>query len=368
MKSDFVNKEDSGWREALIGPNATVQQVIGNLERTGFQIVIVVDEKGELIGTITDGDVRRGMLRGLSLESPITSIIHCEALVVPKNFDRTMAHNMMQINRVHQLPIVDEHRHVIGLHLWESLYAPIERNNMMVIMAGGLGTRLRPHTQNCPKPMLPVNGKPMLEHILKKAAKSGFRRFIITVCHLGHMIEEYFGDGSSWGVEIEYLCEDSPLGTVGALSLLKHPLDKPFIVSNGDILTDISYGDLLDYHIHHSAIATMSVRLYEMQNPFGVVQLSGIDIRGFEEKPITKSYINSGVYALDPNATEMLVPGEACDMPELFNRLRLDGQRTIAYPIHEPWLDVGRPDDLELAKKTVVDGKLNFARGEEVCD
>jgi len=340
----------TGWREALITTDASVQQVIANLEKTAFQIVMVVSADGKLLGTITDGDIRRGMLRGLGLDSPIDTIVHREVLVVPPTIERVSVRHIMQANRIHQLPIIDECRRVVGLHLWEELDSPVARDNLMLIMAGGLGTRLRPHTEECPKPMLPVAGRPMLEHIIERAVKAGFSRFVIAVRYLGHMIEEYFGSGERWGIEIDYVRENSPLGTAGAISLLNTKPALPFLVSNGDVLSDINYGELLDYHIHQQAEATMAVRLYEMQNPFGVVQIKGIDIVGFEEKPIIQSRINGGVYVLSPSAVSALSSNEPCDMPELFDRLRAAGKRTIVYPVHEPWLDVGRPCDLERAR------------------
>lgn len=351
MSADQPNYGVKGWRNALLGSEVTVRQVISNLEATAFQIVMVTSADGVLLGTITDGDIRRGMLRGLTLDSPIEILVHREALVVPPTIDRVTVRHIMRANRIHQLPIVDDRRRVVGLHLWEELDAPVARENLMLIMAGGLGTRLRPHTEECPKPLLPVGGKPMLEHIIERAVESGFRRFVIAVRYLGHMIEEHFGNGERWGVTIDYLREESPLGTAGAVAMLGSLPDGPIVVTNGDVLTDTSYGDLLDYHGRHRAEATMAVRLYEMQNPFGVVQIDGIAIEGFEEKPVIQSHINAGIYVLSPSVVEVLESGEACDMPELFNRLRHEGRRTIVYPVHEPWLDVGRPDDLELARK-----------------
>jgi NDP-sugar pyrophosphorylase family protein len=220
-----------------------------------------------------------------------------------------------------------------------------------VILAGGLGTRLLPHTEKYPKPLLPIAGKPMLEHIIERAKVQGFSRFIVAIHYLGHMIEDYFGNGERLGVQIDYLREDTPLGTAGALGLLKTTPDSPFVVTNGDVITDIHYGEFLGFHIKHNAAATMAVRMHEWQCPFGVLQTQGIEIVGFEEKPIIRSHINAGVYALDPKALSVLTANSHCDMPSLFERLQVKSQRTIAYPMHEPWLDVGRPDDLLAANK-----------------
>jgi NDP-sugar pyrophosphorylase family protein len=227
---------------------------------------------------------------------------------------------------------------------------PRQRANLMVIMAGGQGTRLRPHTESCPKPLLPIGGKPMLEHIIERARADGFRRFVLAIHYLGQMIEDYFGDGSRWQVQIDYLREESPMGTAGAIGLLNPRPEMPFLVSNGDVLTDISYGGLLDFHYSHGASATMAVRMHEWQNPFGVVRTKGVDIIGFEEKPILRSHINAGVYVLEPSSLDVLSAGEYCDMPTLFSRLQEKTARTIVYPMHEPWLDVGRVNDLESAQ------------------
>jgi NDP-sugar pyrophosphorylase family protein len=222
----------------------------------------------------------------------------------------------------------------------------------MVIMAGGKGIRMRPYTENCPKPMLEVGGKPMLEHIIERSKADGFRNFIIALNYLGHMIEDHFGDGSNWKVKISYLREEEPLGTAGALSILQKSLDKPFLVTNGDVMTDIHYCDMLDFHLHHNAMATMAVSQYEIQNQFGVVKTKGLEIEGFEEKPIYRSHINSGIYVLNPDVLNLLESNKRCDMPTLFEQIKENGGRTIVYPMHEPWLDVGRPEDIMLFKKS----------------
>ena len=338
------------WRRALLPRTATIQQAIRNLEETTLQIVLVVDADAKLIGTLTDGDIRRGLLRGLGLDSAVDEVAYREPFVVPPSLARETVLQIMQANKIHQLPVVDEDRQVVGLHLWDELMVPRHRPNLMVIMAGGQGTRLRPHTDDTPKPLLPVGGRPMLEHIIERAKGDGFRHFVLAVHYLGHVIEEYFGDGSRWQVEIDYLREESPLGTAGAIGLMNPRPDGPFLVTNGDVLTDIRYSELLDFHRRYHAAATMAVRLHEWQHPFGVVHTSGVDITGFEEKPIARTHINAGIYVLEPGALDLLAPGERCDMPTLFARLQERAQRTIVYPMHEPWLDIGRVDDLARAR------------------
>lgn len=346
-----MNSLEKIWRKAIIQSDATIQQAISNLNEVAIKIVLVVNKAGELEGTISDGDIRRGLLKGIDLNSSISSVIHRNSLVVPPEMTRDMVKQLMVANKIQQIPAVDEHRRIVGLHLWDEITSTPERSNMMVIMAGGKGVRLRPHTENCPKPMLPVAGRPMLEHIIERAKAEGFRHFVLAVHYLGHMIEDYFGKGERMGVKIDYLRENTPLGTAGALSLLNPLPEQAFVVTNGDVITDIKYGELLDFHTRHSAAATMAVRLHEWQHPFGVVQTQGIEIVGFEEKPIARSHINAGVYALDPYTLSELCQGTRCDMPTLFERLQAQSKRTIAYPMHEPWLDVGRPDDLVFANQ-----------------
>lgn len=338
------------WRQAILSNQSTIEQAIRNLDRVAIKIILIVNEKGELEGTISDGDIRRGLLKGLNINSPIANIIQRNALVVPPEMGLEFVKQLMVANKIQQIPVVNEHRHIVGLHLWERLFIlPPVRSNMMVIMAGGFGTRMRPHTHQCPKPLLLVAGKPMLEHIIERAKLEGFSHFVLAIHYLGEMIEDYFGNGERLQVKIDYLREPTPLGTAGALSLLNPRPDAPFIVTNGDVITDIRYGELLDFHIHHAAVATMAVRAHEWQHPFGVVKMQGLNIIEFEEKPIARSHINAGVYALSPDALDVLAVETRCDMPTLFQRLQAQSKRTIAYPMHEPWLDIGRPDDLRIA-------------------
>ena len=340
-----ADSHPAGLRRACLPIGATLQDAIASLNESALQIVLVVDDAAHLIGTITDGDIRRGLLGGLTLSSPIESIVERKALIVPPQMARELVLQLMQVNKVQQLPIVDEHGRVVGLHRWDDMIAPAARGNVMLLMAGGQGTRLRPQTETCPKPLLPVAGKPMLEHIIQRASAEGFRKFVIAVHYLGHMIEDYFGDGRRWSVAIDYIREEAPLGTAGALAKLSPLPGDAIVVSNGDILTDVRYGELLDFHARHGATATMAVRMHEWQHPFGVVRTRGVDIIEFEEKPVARTHVNAGIYVVEPAALHLVTPGQPYDMPALFERIKQAGHRTIAYPMHEPWLDVGRPDD-----------------------
>jgi dTDP-glucose pyrophosphorylase len=343
--------EQLNWKQALMPESASIQEAILNLDLTALRIVLVIANDGRLLGTVSDGDIRRGLLKGLSLNESIATVIHRAPLVAPAQLSRDAVIQLMLANKVQQIPVVDVERRVVGLHVWDELNAPPARDNIMVIMAGGKGTRLRPHTESCPKPLLLVGGKPMLEHIIERAKADGIYRFVLAVHYLGHMIEEYFGNGEKWRVEIDYLREDTPLGTAGALSLLPLKPIQPLLVTNGDVMADIRYGEILDFHTRHGGVcATMAVRQHEWQHPFGVVNINGVDIVGFDEKPLVRTHINAGIYVLDPDALNYLSEGGACDMPALFERLQQGSRRTIAYPMYEPWLDVGRPDDLNHAR------------------
>ena len=348
-----MTSERSKWRDCALIATATIQDVIDNLESSSTRIVLVINDKDQLMGTISDGDLRRGLLRGLQLKDSIESLIYPSPVIVSPSATPESVRGLMLEKKILQIPVVDEDKKVVGLYLWDDFSSPAKQHHQMIIMAGGKGTRLRPFTENTPKPLVQIAGKPMLEHIIRRAQAEGFSDFILAIHHLGHAIEEFFQDGSRFGVKIHYLRETHPLGTAGALSLLDPPPDNAFVVTNGDVITDIRYTDLLDFHHRHEAAATMAVRSHEWQHPYGVVHTEGLEIKGFEEKPINRSYINAGIYILSPKALEALEPGVHCDMPTLFERLRERSESTIAYPMHEPWLDVGRPSDLEKARQSL---------------
>jgi dTDP-glucose pyrophosphorylase/CBS domain-containing protein len=336
------------WRKAEIALTSSLQDAARNLSASSLRICLVVDVAGKLVGTISDGDIRRGLLRGLQLSSSVAEITNRSPLVVPFGIGPDTVRRMMSANNIYQIPEIGPHGEVIDLHLWDHLVSERSTEAVMVVMAGGKGTRLRPYTDNCPKPMLLVKGKPMMAHIVDQARLEGFSKVVVSINYLGHLVEEYFGNGRRFGVDIEYIREAKALGTAGALSLMTKTPDSPFVVTNGDVITDIRYGDIIDFHKRHDAVATMAVRLHEWQHPFGVVELNGLEISGFEEKPIARSHINAGVYVLSPGCLSLLEKNEQCDMPELFERVRRGGGRVVAFPMHEPWLDVGRPQDLSI--------------------
>jgi dTDP-glucose pyrophosphorylase len=338
------------WRQTLLHGDATIKDAVNVLNVSGLRIVLAVDENEKLLGTISDGDIRRGLLKGLQLENSLAAIWNHEAIVVPENMSTEMVKELMLVNKIQQIPIVDENQRLIGLHLWDEFVYPVSRENIFVIMAGGRGTRLGTQTENCPKPLLLVAGRPILEHIINRAQAEGFTHFVIAINYLGYMIEEYFGDGRKMGVKIDYLREEKPLGTAGALTLFEELPNLPIVVTNGDVITEIRYAAILDFHEKQGAAATMAVRSHEWQNPFGVVQIQGVEIISYDEKPIYRSNVNAGVYVLDPAVLKFIPKSEAFDMPSLLEIAGKNSERIVAYPVHEQWLDVGRPKDLQQAE------------------
>jgi dTDP-glucose pyrophosphorylase/predicted transcriptional regulator len=339
------------WRDSIVKINTPIKIAIERLNKVGIKIALVLDENFRLLGTISDGDFRRGMLSGLTLEDTVEKIMNKNPRTVNEGTSRLEILKLMNDTKILQIPIVDRNNFVIGLHLWDDISVQAKFSNIMVIMAGGRGSRLHPQTENRPKPMLLVAGKPILEHIIKRARSQGFNHFIIAINYLGQIIEDYFKDGHKFGVKIEYLHEDIPLGTAGALSLLSHKPERAFIVTNGDVITDINYSDFLEYHTVQNAAATVAVHTHEFQIPYGVVQINGLEVESYEEKPIVSSLINAGVYALDPDILDLITEPKFRDMPELLDISRELKKKVIVYPLHESWIDIGRPIDLEIANK-----------------
>jgi len=346
METDsYIKPPNEFWRNAILPEASMIKDAVENLNNSSMQIVLVVNDKTELVGTISDGDIRRGLLKDLTLQNPITEVIQRNPVVVGRDATDLEVKNIMASFRIHHVPIVDQSQRLLGVHHMDSA-PPDKRSNIFVIMAGGLGSRLMPYTNSIPKGLLTVSGKPMLEHIITRAKLDGFHKFKISIHYLGEMIEDYFGDGSNFGVEIEYIRETSPLGTAGSLSLLTSAPDEPFVVSNCDVMTDISYRRILDYHLECSSDATMAVRSHAWQHPFGVVTLDGLEITGIEEKPIAITHINAGVYVLNPSILELLELGTPCDMTNLFNLIRQNRLTATAFPIHERWMDIGNEEQL----------------------
>jgi len=343
------------WRDTLISPRTPILEAVRILDETSAQICLVVDTDEKLIGTVTDGDIRRGILRELPLSEPVEKIMNRSPLVSAPGESRDAWIKAMAAKSIHQIPLVDEAGRVVGLEVLEALVAQDSfRDNWVVLMAGGQGNRLRPLTEETPKPLLEIGGKPILETILDGFVRQGFRKFYISVHYRGGMVKKYFGDGARWGAEIQYLEEeeeDEPMGTAGPLSLIGSVHEEPLLVMNGDLLTKVNFEALLAYHLENGADATMGVREYDFEVPFGVVKLNGDQISDIEEKPVHRFFVNAGMYVIDASVLKVIEKNVYLDMPDLFRRLRTEGMKTTAFPIREYWLDIGRSDDLDQAKK-----------------
>ena len=344
-----LNKET--WNLTVVNKHTTIRNAIENMNMSKLGIILVEDSEKHFVGVVLDGDIRRGFLGGATLDSPILEITNMNPIVVhPDSQDDLVQQTMIQ-SAISHAPVVNEQNQLCGLFVLDRFAEIVTRPNLFVVMAGGRGSRLLPLTLETPKPMLIVNGRPILEHILLRAKTSGFSKFLIATNYLRSLIEDHFQDGSKLAIEIEYLREEEPLGTAGALSLMGVTPELPIVISNADVLSSLDYSRILEFHETSGSVATMAVRLHELQHPFGVVEIDGAEIIGLKEKPIIQSFINAGIYVLSPVALKFLQPNEYCDMTTLFERLRLAGEKTCAYPLHEGWADVGTPSDLDTARQ-----------------
>lgn len=345
------------WRDLLIAPDLTIRDAIARIDAGNAGIALVTDRDDHLLGTITDGDVRRGLLRGLNLTDAVREVMNRTPTTAGHRDDRGTILALMKRKLFHQIPLVDEHGRVVGLETLDELLQPGRRETPVVLLAGGLGMRLRPLTEEVPKPMLRIGDRPILESILDSFIEYGFYRFYLAVNYKADVIERHFGNGSRWGVEISYLREGEKLGTVGPLSLLPELPTEPLVVMNADILTRVNFSQLLDYHRANQAIATVCVREHRHTVPYGVVSMSGDSLLvGIEEKPVHRSMVSAGIYVIQPEALRGLQKGRHCDMPAFLQHLMAGEQRVIGFPIHEFWLDIGRLEDLERAVEYFENG------------
>ena len=308
-----------------------------------------MDEDNRLLGTVTDGDIRRALLRGETLDTPVGQIMCRDFRSLAASASEEEALALMRHETLHQIPALDAQGRVVRLFLLEELIKVASLSNPVVIMAGGEGKRLRPLTLDCPKPMLRISGKPLLEIILEHCIDAGFHNFYFAVNYLKEHIKDYFKDGLRWHVKIQYLEEEKPLGTAGALSLLPQKPSKPFLVLNGDVLTRVDYTRLLRYHTEHEAIATLCVREHTTQIPYGVVHTDDLRVLTLEEKPVLSHYVNAGIYLLDPRLLDLVPQNHFLDMPQLLEQAVQKQYSVSAFPIHEYWLDVGLPETLDRA-------------------
>ena len=339
-----------------ISPASTVRQAMACIDRNGQGIALVVDEERHLLGLVTDGDIRRTILSGLDLDLPVERVLDgrpstalSRPLTAPVGTAKAHLLHLMNQYAIRHIPIVDAEARIVEVALLSDLVKGAELPLDAVIMAGGFGTRLRPLTDELPKPMLPVGDKPLMERVIEQLRTAGIRRVSVTTHYRPDVITDHFGDGRNFGVEISYIQEKQPLGTAGAIALLGHR-DEPLLVINGDILTRVDFRAMLDFHREHGADMTVAVRRYDFRLPYGVVETDGVNITAISEKPTVRHFINAGIYLLSPGACSYIPHDQHFDMPDLISRLVSENHRVVSFPVREYWLDIGQHPDYEQAQ------------------
>jgi len=343
------------FEKIILGKDSTIKNVLEIIDNGDMRIALIVEKNNKLIGTISDGDIRRAFLNGATIDDNIENIIFKDFTYAKVGDSKEKLIKLAKHNQIYIIPIVDENFILVGIEEVNDLIATKEYKNRVVLMVGGLGTRLRPLTDDMPKPLLKVGNKPILETIIENFSKYGFKEFILSVNYKSEMIKEYFGNGSHFGVHIEYVHEDKRMGTAGALSLMKDKLKDDFFVMNGDLLTNINYEHLLNYHLNDDTVATMCVKEYDFQIPYGVVNIDNNHITSISEKPLHKFFVNAGIYMLSPQALKLIPDNEFFDMPTLFDNLIKHKKKTISFPIREYWLDIGEIEEYKKANIEYID-------------
>jgi len=346
------------WKDAVVTPDMTIRETLKVIDEHACRVAFVVGEDSKLVGIVTDGDVRRGLLADLTLDEKVIVITNKSPITCSEK--EATSENIRKIindHRILNLPVVNTDNHLIDVFTYDNLERNPKRDNPVFVMAGGFGTRLRPLTDNCPKPMLKIGNVPILEHILNRFIENGFHQFYFSTHYLAEQIRNYFGDGSKWNVSITYIHEERPLGTGGALGLLpKDEIKLPMVVINGDVMTKIDFGNLIDFHNERKSIATMCVMEYVHNIPFGVIDIDGYYVQSMIEKPTHKNFVNAGIYVLNSDIVDSVPLEQKIDLPTVLQGYMNQGERVSSFPIHEYWLDVGRIDDFELAQRDVISG------------
>ncbi len=345
----------NNFHKTLISPYASIRRALEIIDSGSVKIALIVDDNQKLLGTLTDGDIRRAILSGKGLDDSIEPIYYRKPITCGVNEPKEKILQLAIMNKLYQIPIVDGEGYIVGIAEVDELLKATHHNNKVVLMVGGLGARLSPLTDTTPKPMLHVGNKPILETIIENFSKYGYTDIILSVSYKSHVIQDYFGSGESFGVNIEYIHETKRMGTAGVLSLIRAQLKEPFFVMNGDLLTNVNFEHMHDYHLSYDAIATMAVREYDYQVPYGVVNIHDGKILSIKEKPIQKFFVSAGIYMLSPDILSLIPDDEYFDMPTLFDKIILEKYNAISFPIREYWLDIGRMSDYEKANSEYGD-------------
>ena len=336
---------------------SSLREAMTQMDRNKLGIVLVVEDDLRLVGTVTDGDARRAVLANLDLEHPVSVLLARKAgtrfatpVTAPIGQDSNTYLALLKRNNLLYLPLVDEQHRVAGLVTLDEFLPNQALPLQAVVMAGGRGSRLHPLTEDVPKPMLKIGDQPVLEIIIRQLRESGIRQVKVTTHHQPEKITEHFGDGSGFGVELSYVEEDQPLGTVGGLGRLEIPQETTLVI-NGDILTQVDFRAMLLYHREHQAELTVAVRHYEIKVPYGVIECDGPVVRGVSEKPVMGFFVNAGIYLLEPTVYRLIPTGRRFDMTDLIQRVLQEGRPVVSFPVREYWLDIGQREDYEQAQE-----------------
>jgi len=337
----------------LVTEQTTIIETLKKIDSNAKGIAIVVSDNKELLGTITDGDIRRAIIDGAGTSSTITKIYNKKCKYLLDNYDKKDIENIFKNDKIRFIPIIDQYNVVIDLLEVDNDNFSVYRDNPVLIMAGGLGTRLRPLTNDLPKPMLKVGGKPILETIIEQFKIKGYKNILLSVNYKSEIIENYFRDGSDFGVSIKYIREDKRMGTAGAIKLAEQFLNKDFFVINGDILTNVCFSRLLEYHQQNNFKMTIGARNYETQIPYGVLNIDDTCVTSIEEKPIVNFYVNGGIYVLSPDTLKYIPKNDYFDITELINKVLENKDKVGSYPILEYWMDIGQLKDYYKANEDI---------------
>lgn len=346
------------WRPARLSTKDSLLTAMAVINRTTLGIVLVSDDRSRLLGTVVDGDIRRAVLNGLSLDTCLERVMNVNPIMAVTDEAPEVYLNLMVSHEIQQIPLLDKAGEIIGLELLKDLQVKLAGGLKAVIMAGGLGTRLRPLTDAIPKPMLPMGDRPIMEHVVERLRESGIHEVVVSTHYKGEMIRDHFGDGSSLGVDIRYVNEEQRFGTIGGLRLMRAHLTEPFLVVNGDVLTSLDFSAMRAFHDQHQADMTVAVRRHGFLVPYGVVKVEGTSIVALDEKPTMPLLINAGIYLINPGMIDYIPDGRSFDATDLVAELIRNKRRVEAFPILEYWVDIGNPPDYERANADLQAGRI----------
>ncbi|NND91441.1 MAG: CBS domain-containing protein [Granulosicoccus sp.] len=340
------------WTRIRLSAGDTMQAAIEVLDREAVKIALVVDDTDRLLGTITDGDIRRALLKRLGMDTCVMQVMNANPVSAGTDASRGAVFLQMRRRNLLHMPIVDGASRMVDMKMLQDHLFGEKFANPVLLMAGGFGKRLRPLTDNIPKPLLPMGDKPILEVILEQCVAAGFYNFVISTHYKAEMVREHFRDGSRWGVNVQYAHETTPLGTAGALGLLPENLPElPILVVNGDLVTTVDLDCLLNFHTEQGGVATVCVKEYDYQVPFGVIESDGSRVAAITEKPTFKYFVSAGMYVLEPQAIAAVRNRGYLDMPDFLAECIADQKGVSMFPIHEKWQDIGRINEYEDALK-----------------